>query len=113
MLRSILFFLFFLVALLLTGAEDEESHQLVKCSTTKGDILIDVNPEWAPRGARRFLELVADGFYTDIGMFRCVNKFLTQFGISDNPKMQHWHRDSILGFLSYTHFHSLSLVYTP
>lgn len=52
--------------------------------------------EWAPRGADRFLELVKDGFYTDIAFFRCVEGFLTQFGISDNPSLKHWHNNDIL-----------------
>jgi len=50
-----------------------------------------VEPDWAPLGAARFLELVQDGFFTDIALFRCVARFLTQFGISENPKMKHWH----------------------
>jgi peptidyl-prolyl cis-trans isomerase A (cyclophilin A) len=54
-------------------------------------LIIEVIPEWAPLGANRFLELVRDGFYTDIAFFRCVDRFLTQFGISENPKMKHWH----------------------
>ncbi len=36
----------------------------VGCSTTKGDIVISVYPQWAPLGAERFIQLVQDDFYT-------------------------------------------------
>lgn len=46
--------------------------------TTKGLIEIEILPEWSPLGAERYLELVADNFYTDIPMYRSVSGFLTQ-----------------------------------
>eukprot|EP01031_Cornospumella_fuschlensis_P038520 gene38520-46824_t len=67
----------------------------VRCETTKGPLDIEVYPQWSPLGARRFLELVADNFYTDIAFFRCVKGFLTQFGISDKADKTHWHRANI------------------
>lgn len=68
---------------------------IVNCQTTKGPLTIEVRQEWAPRGAARFVELVKDGFYTDIAFFRSVEGFLTQFGISDKPEMEHWHDATI------------------
>lgn len=70
-------------------------HPLVKCETTKGPLLIEVYTEWSPLGAERFLNLVTDGFFTNIALYRCVERFLVQFGISDNPIKKHWHRDEI------------------
>lgn len=67
----------------------------VQCKSTKGSFVIEVFQEWSPLGARRFLDLVEVGFFTDIGLFRCVDKFLTQFGITDNPELKHWHEDQI------------------
>ncbi|MGE4131863.1 MAG: peptidylprolyl isomerase [Bdellovibrionales bacterium] len=52
----------------------------VSCETTKGPIRITIHPEWSPRGAARFLELVDDGFFTNLPMFRCMAGFLCQFG---------------------------------
>lgn len=52
----------------------------VHCSTTKGELEIVVRPDWSPRGAERFLEMVRDGFYTDLPLFRCMAGFLCQFG---------------------------------
>lgn len=67
----------------------------VECKTTKGDIKIDIYRDWSPLGADRFIELVQDGFYQDISFFRCVEGFLTQFGISDKPMYDHWHSATI------------------
>ena len=68
----------------------------VLCGTTKGTLVIDVHREWSPLGADRFIALVKDGFFTNIAFFRCVDGFLTQFGISDQEGMDHWHEDNIL-----------------
>jgi len=65
----------------------------VECTTTKGSIEIEIYIEWAPHGAARFLDLVYEGFFTDIAMFRTVDKFLSQFGISDNPKFKVGNRE--------------------
>jgi glutathione peroxidase len=58
-----------------TGASDKTSNTanevvVVNCETTKGPLKIVVNPSWAPLGARRFLELVDDGFFNDHPLYR-------------------------------------------
>jgi len=55
----------------------------VKCETTKGPLDIEVHHSWAPTGAAHFLDMVNDGFYTDIALFRSVPQFVVQFGIPD------------------------------
>ena len=60
----------------------------VKLECTCGDIVIEIHPDWAPLGAARFLELVADGFFSDVRFFRVVTKprpFIIQFGIHGYP----------------------------
>jgi len=87
-----------LLALALTLAYNEETPEVtarVSCTTTKGPLEIEVYEEWAPLGARRFTELVKVGFFQDIALFRCVNNFLTQFGISDRQEYKHWHNKDI------------------
>lgn len=78
-----------------TYAVGSDIHPQVEFTTTKGSFIVEVYPEWAPIGAKHFLELVEDGFYTDIAFYRSVDRFLTQFGISDNPDMKHWHFNQI------------------
>eukprot|EP00603_Paraphysomonas_imperforata_P014021 CAMPEP_0114458108 /NCGR_PEP_ID=MMETSP0104-20121206/4514_1 /TAXON_ID=37642 ORGANISM="Paraphysomonas imperforata, Strain PA2" /NCGR_SAMPLE_ID=MMETSP0104 /ASSEMBLY_ACC=CAM_ASM_000202 /LENGTH=200 /DNA_ID=CAMNT_0001630687 /DNA_START=40 /DNA_END=642 /DNA_ORIENTATION=- len=69
--------------------------QIVECLSTKGVFEIEIFPDWSPLGAQRYLELVQDGFYTDIPMYRSVAGFLTQFGITENPAHKHWHGNQI------------------
>jgi len=52
----------------------------VQLHTTKGLINIKVVPKWSPIGAQRFLQMVADGFYDDISIYRAINNGLLQFG---------------------------------
>ena len=57
----------------------------VKFTTTKGDVIIQVNRAWAPLGADRFYNLVKYGFYKDAAFFRIVPRFVAQFGIPARP----------------------------
>lgn len=59
----------------------------VKMSTSKGDFVIQVTREWAPRGADRFYSLVKGGFYTDVRFFRIVPNFMAQFGMNGEPRV--------------------------
>ena len=88
-------FLIVLVHNAYCATSKESKPPIVQCESTKGKFDIEIYPEWSPIGAQRFLELVVDGFFTDIALFRCVKRFLTQFGISDKPKYKHWHEDSV------------------
>lgn len=68
-----------------------------KFETTKGDFVVEVNKEWAPKAADRFFSLVTIGYYADIPMFRVIEGFMVQFGIHGDPKMNKiWKNASIL-----------------
>ncbi len=60
----------------------------VKFETTKGDFIIEVHREWAPRGADHFFELVQNRFYDGARFFRVVRNYILQFGINGDPKVQ-------------------------
>jgi peptidyl-prolyl cis-trans isomerase A (cyclophilin A) len=60
----------------------------VKFETTKGDFIIEVTREWAPRGADHFFDLVQNGFYDGARFFRVVRRFVAQFGINGDPSIQ-------------------------
>jgi len=53
----------------------------VQLKTTKGPIVLQVVPGWAPIGAKRFLELVDDGHFTDLAVYRSIPGGLVQFGV--------------------------------
>lgn len=58
---------------------------LVCCNTTKGPLSIVTHLNWAPLGAKRFLELVDDGHFESVPLFRCLKGFLCQFGLAGDP----------------------------
>lgn len=57
----------------------------VRIETTQGAFVLEVRPDWAPRGAERFLELVRSRFFDDSRFFRVREKYIAQFGIAGNP----------------------------
>ncbi|HUG93196.1 MAG TPA: peptidylprolyl isomerase [Planctomycetaceae bacterium] len=66
------------------GAQDRPFR--VKLVTSQGDVLIEVHPEWAPRGAARFRELVQAKFYDGCRFFRVLDGFMAQTGINGDPE---------------------------
>ena len=56
-------------------------------TTTRGDFVIEVHRDWAPNGADRFYNLVKMGFYDDTRVFRVIDGFMAQFGISGDPRV--------------------------
>jgi peptidyl-prolyl cis-trans isomerase A (cyclophilin A) len=60
----------------------------VKFETTKGDFIVEVNPEWAPNGAAHVKELVEKKYYDNCGFFRNVPNFMVQFGMNGDTKLQ-------------------------
>jgi peptidyl-prolyl cis-trans isomerase A (cyclophilin A) len=59
----------------------------VKLETTAGDILIDVDRAWAPKGADRIYNLVKAGYYNDVAFFRVIGGFMAQVGIHGDPNV--------------------------
>lgn len=76
----------------LSDAEKTGSFK-VRFETSAGDFVVLVHRDWAPVGARRFQELVSDGFYDECRFFRVVPGFMVQFGINGSPPVQRkWER---------------------
>lgn len=59
----------------------------VKFETSKGDVIVQVHPEWAPLGAAQFKKLVEAGVYDEARFFRVIPGFMAQFGIAADPKL--------------------------
>lgn len=65
----------------------------VQLDTTKGPILMQIVPRWSPKGVRRFLQLVDDGYYSEIAIYRAIKGGLVQFGIvQDGDPRTTWYQ---------------------
>jgi cyclophilin family peptidyl-prolyl cis-trans isomerase len=56
-----------------------------KFDTSKGVFIVEVHRDWAPLGADRFYNMVANGFFSGVRFFRVIPGFMAQFGINGNP----------------------------
>ncbi len=64
--------------------------------TTRGEFVIAVHPDWAPRGAERLHELVVGGVLDGTRFFRVLEGFVAQFGIPGDPEVAAaWRRRTI------------------
>lgn len=54
---------------------------VVQCSTTQGNITIDVRGSWSPRGSEQFLTLVDKKLFSDLPFFRVCPRYIAQFGV--------------------------------
>ena len=59
----------------------------VKFVTNEGDFVIECYRKWAPNGADRFYNMVKNGYFKNIYIFRAIKGFMFQFGIHGNPKV--------------------------
>ena len=58
-----------------------------KFHTSAGDFVIEVHRAWAPLGADRFYNLVANGYFDGCRFFRVVPGFVVQWGIHGDPEI--------------------------
>jgi len=65
--------------------EQAPENYRVQFDTSKGDIIIEVTRSWAPKGADRFYNLAANGFFDGCRFFRVVPNFIVQFGLGPDP----------------------------
>lgn len=51
----------------------------------RDSFVMEIHPEWAPKGAARFQEMVATDFYKGVRFFRVIDGFMAQYGIHPKP----------------------------
>jgi peptidyl-prolyl cis-trans isomerase A (cyclophilin A) len=59
----------------------------VRFTTTRGTFVVAVTRAWAPLGADRFFNLVQAGFFEGARFFRVVPRFVVQFGLNGEPRV--------------------------
>ncbi|MFT5762511.1 MAG: peptidyl-prolyl cis-trans isomerase A (cyclophilin A) [Polaribacter sp.] len=52
--------------------------------TTKGNFDIVARRAWSPKGVDRLYQLIKNGYYDDVAIFRVVPDFVAQFGIHND-----------------------------
>jgi len=61
-----------------------------------GSFTVEVHPDWAPRGAARFAELVDKKFFDEARFFRVISGFMAQFGIAGDPAVNREWKDKMI-----------------
>jgi homoserine O-acetyltransferase len=85
--------------LVLTSATKAQApaKYFARVETTKGTFVLEVNRDWASRGADRLYELIKAGYYDDTRFTRVVPNFIVQFGIArDSATNAKWKDATIL-----------------
>lgn len=59
----------------------------VAFETTRGRFVVQVKRAWAPQGADRFYDLVAEHFFDDNAFFRVLPEYIAQFGVNNDRKI--------------------------
>lgn len=68
----------------------------VRFTTSQGDFIVEVHRSWAPIGADRFYNLVANHFFDGQRFFRVRQGVFAQFGIPGNPRIAREWRSSTI-----------------
>nr|WP_322997380.1 peptidylprolyl isomerase [Castellaniella sp.] len=71
-----------------TQGQSMSTHPQVKLHTNKGDMLIELDAEKAPKTVENFLNYVKEGFYNGTIFHRVINNFMVQGGGFDADMKQ-------------------------
>ena len=77
------------------GTHSMSTNQRVTLHTNRGDIVIELNAEKAPKTVENFVSYVNDGFYDGTIFHRVINNFMIQGGGFDANMKQKPTKDSI------------------
>ena len=77
--------------------ETAPDYFIAKFETTKGAFEVESKKEWSPEGVDRLYQLIKNGYYTDIGIFRVVPGYVAQFGIhNDSTVTAAWRKVKLI-----------------
>ena len=63
---------------------DVSPENLILVETAHGDIVIELNPDFAPNHAAQFRQLVRDDVYNGARFYRVIDAFVAQGGLQDD-----------------------------
>jgi peptidyl-prolyl cis-trans isomerase A (cyclophilin A) len=68
----------------------------VTFETSRGNIVVAVHRDWAPRGVDQFYALVQNHFFDENRFFRVLPNYIAQFGVSGSRKLnERWDKRRI------------------
>ena len=74
-------------------SEKAPEYFTAKFETTQGDFEIEAKRSWSPEAVDRLYQLLKNGFYQDIAIYRVVPNFVAQFGIhNDKTVNDFWNK---------------------
>jgi peptidyl-prolyl cis-trans isomerase A (cyclophilin A) len=59
----------------------------VELETSRGRLAVMAHRDWAPHGVDRFHYLVRNQYYDSTAFFRVIEKFVAQFGMAGDPRV--------------------------
>ncbi len=77
------------------SASDNGKYPRVLLRTDKGDIVLQIRPDWAPKASENFLTHVKEGYYNGVLFHRVIRGFMIQSGDPTGTGMggdSIWHR---------------------
>ena len=69
---------------------DVSPENLVLIETGYGDIVIELNPDFAPNHANQFRQLVRDDVYNGIRFYRVIDAFVAQGGLQEDALIEQY-----------------------
>lgn len=67
---------------------DVSPENLILIETQYGDIMVELNPDFAPNHANQFRQLVRDDVYNGIHFYRVIDGFVAQGGLQDEELIE-------------------------
>ena len=69
---------------------DVSPENLILLETVYGDIVIELNPDFAPNHAAQFRTLVRDDVYNGVRFYRVIDAFVAQGGLQDEALIENY-----------------------
>jgi len=69
---------------------DVDAENLILIETVHGDIIVELNPDFAPNHSDQFRSLVRGDVYNGARFYRVIDAFVAQGGLQDDPVIEQY-----------------------